>query len=362
MRSRGMNEGEGIKATNDREGTQILGRGGAEIAVQECYRFVARWARQTCCPQPKVQAMNAFLRLLGLTMFLGGAGMQAAPRPVRPIPEIERVVVISIDGLRPDRLLLADAPVLRSMIKGGTYTFWAKTTAVAITLPSHVSMLTGMTPNKHGIVWNTDLPFSTPVYPAFPTVFETAKLGGYTTALVTGKTKFGALTKPGTLDYVFIPEKDLKDDAFVADEAVKAIHQLKPHLLFVHFPTVDGTGHKFGWGSPEQLTAIGLADVAVGRVVSALEELGLRKSTLIIVTSDHGGQGIVHGPDDARSRYIPWIASGPGVVPGHDLTQNADLEVRTEDTACTVLYLLGAPLPIYLQGKPVLSAFTIVTK
>jgi len=307
--------------------------------------------------------VNNLFRLLVLGLVLGSAVLHAVPpRPVRPIPAIERIVVISIDGLRPDRLLLADTPVLHAMVKEGAYTFWAKTTAVSVTLPSHVSMLTGMTPNKHGIEWNGDLPFSQPVYPLFPTIFETAKLGGYTTALVCGKNKFGPLTKPGTLDYAFVPEKNLESDAEVADEAVKAIGLLKPDLLFVHFPTVDRIGHQFGWGSAEQLAAIALADRAVGRVVAALEEAGLRKSALIIVTADHGGQGKSHGADDARSRHIPWIASGPGVRAGFDLTQIADLEVRTEDTACTVLYLLGAPLPAYLEGKPVLAAFTPLTK
>lgn len=290
------------------------------------------------------------------------ASLQAAPRPVRPIPAIERVVIISIDGLRPDRLLLADTPVLHAMVKEGAYTFWAKTTAVSITLPSHVSMLTGVTPGKHGIEWNDDLPLSTIVYPYYPTIFETAKLGGYTTAMVAGKSKFSPLTKPGTLDYVFLPEKNLDADSLVADEAVKAIKQIKPDLLFVHFPCVDRAGHHFGWGSSEQLTAIALADVAVGRVLAALDEAGVRQSTFIIVTADHGGAGKTHGADDARSRHIPWIATGPGVRKNFDLTQLADLELRTEDTAATALYLLGAPLPMYLDGKPVLSAFDNVTK
>lgn len=306
--------------------------------------------------------MNRLLRFLALGVLVGGLKLPAVERPVRPIPAIERVLIISIDGLRPDRLLLADTPVLHRMIREGTYTFWAKTTAVAITLPSHVSMLTGVTPYYHGIEWNDDLPFSIQVYPHYPTLFETAKLGGYTTAMVTGKSKFGPLAKPGTLDYVFMPEKNLREDALVADEAVKVIHQLKPEVLFVHFPTVDRFGHQFGWGSPEQLTAIALADQAVGRVVASLEEEGLKKSTFIIVTADHGGQGKVHGADDARSRHIPWIATGPGVKPGFDLTQIVDLEVHTEDTAVTALYLLGAPLPVYLQGKPILSAFDSVPK
>jgi len=306
--------------------------------------------------------MKKSLILFGLGLLMGGLGLTAAPRPVRPIPAIERVVIISIDGLRPDRLLLADTPVIHAMVQAGTYTFWAKTTAVAITLPSHVSMLTGMTPDKHGIEWNSDLPFSTPVYPLFPTIFETAKLGGYTTALVTGKTKFSPLAKPGTIDHLFMPETNGLEDDQVADEAVKIIQQFKPDLLFVHFPTVDRMGHKFGWGSAEQLAAIGLADRGVGKVMAALDESGLRKSTFVIITSDHGGQGKTHGADDARSRHIPWIASGPGVVKNFDLTQFAELEVHTEDTAVTALYLLGAPLPVYLQGKSILSAFEIVPK
>lgn len=284
------------------------------------------------------------------------------PRPVRPIPQIERVVIISIDGLRPDRLLLADTPVLHGLIRTGTYTMWAKTTAVSVTLPSHVSMLTGMIPGKHGIEWNTDLPLKEEIYPAYPTVFETARRGGYTTALVTGKTKFSPLTKPGTLNWQFLPEKGQPDDSVVAEEAATLIKQHKPEVLFIHFPATDRHGHKYGWGSPEQLAAIGRADAAVGRVLAALDEAGVRGSTLVIVSADHGGAGKTHGAEDARSRHIPWIANGPGVKAGFDLTQFAELEVRTEDTAVTALYVLGAPLPAYLDGKPVLAAFENVPK
>lgn len=306
--------------------------------------------------------MNRSLWTVFFGLTLVSIVMAERSRPIRPIPAIERVLIISIDGLRPDRLLLADAPVLHGMIRRGTYTMWAKTTAVSITLPSHVSMLTGVTPGRHGIEWNEDLPLKEPIYPDVPTIFETAKLGGYTTAIVTGKSKFSALAKPGTLDFTFVPAKGLGEDALVADEAVKVIHDHKPDVLFVHFPAVDNYGHKYGWGSFEQLAAIGRADVAVGRVLAALDEAGLRQSTFIIVSADHGGAGKTHGVEDARSRHIPWIASGPGVKAGYDLTQIAELEVRTEDTAATALYLLGAPLPPYLQGKPVLAAFENVPK
>src|SRR5436190_24155017 len=66
-----------------------------------------------------------------------------SPPPVRipkPVPEIERALLISIDGCRPDLLLRADAPNIRKLMKTGSFHFWARTIPAAITLPSHASM------------------------------------------------------------------------------------------------------------------------------------------------------------------------------------------------------------------------------
>jgi arylsulfatase A-like enzyme len=128
-------------------------------------------------------------------------------------------------------------------------------------------------------------------------------------------------------------------------------------LFFIHFPEVDNFGHKDGWGSPEQFAAIEQTDARLGEIFDALDRAQIRQSTFIIVTADHGGAGRTHGPDDFRSRYIPWIANGPGVHAGFDLTQIASLEVNTEDSAATALYLLGLNLPPYLDGKPVAVIF-----
>jgi predicted AlkP superfamily pyrophosphatase or phosphodiesterase len=278
-------------------------------------------------------------------------------KPQRPVPAVEHVVIISIDGLRPDRALLADMPNLRSLLKQGTYTFWAKTTAVSITLPSHTSMLTGVTPQKHGIEWNRDLPFKEPVYPVVPTIFEMASKAGYTTALVAGKSKFSALCKPGTVTWAFVASEAKGSNEEVVINAVKIIEEKKPDLLFVHFPDVDTVGHAKGWGSAEQLACIEKTDRQLGELFAALERVGLRASTFLIVTSDHGGAGLTHGPDDARSRHIPWIATGPGVRKNFDLTSSAALEVRTEDTCATACYVLGLPQAPYFDGKPVTAAF-----
>ena len=84
------------------------------------------------------------------------------------------VVVVSLDGLRPDVGLRANMPALRALMNRGSFTMYATTTDVAITLPSHTSMLTGVPPEQHGITYNADpRPADKPV-PDWPTLFETA--------------------------------------------------------------------------------------------------------------------------------------------------------------------------------------------
>ena len=76
----------------------------------------------------------------------------AAPllaQTTRPVPGIDHVLIISVDGLRPDVLLRADTPNMHTLFHNGSFTFWARTTAQSITLPSHVSMLTGVVPEKN---------------------------------------------------------------------------------------------------------------------------------------------------------------------------------------------------------------------
>ena len=280
-------------------------------------------------------------------------------KPQRPIPEVGHVLIISIDGLRPDKALQADMPTLRTMLKEGAYTFWARTTAMAITLPSHTSMLTGVTPAKHGIYWNDDLPLSRPVYPKQPTVMEMATRAGYSTAMVAGKSKFATLNKPGTIQFVWVPEgTNAKDDnEVVLEHALPIIETNQPDLMFIHFPDCDTVGHAKGWGSADYLAQVAKTDTQLAAVFAALDRAQIRASTVIILTADHGGAGLTHGPDDERSRNIPWIITGPGVRKGFDLTSVAALTVRTEDTCATACWLLGLPQEPYFDGQPVDAAF-----
>ena len=274
----------------------------------------------------------------------------AASQPDAPDAARRRVLLVSIDGLRPDVLLRADTPNARGLMASGSFTFWARTVPECYTLPAHVSMLTGVSPQKHGVEWNDHIEEA---YPLVPTLFKLAKQAGLSTAMTTGKTKFIALAEPGTLDWSYLPRDEPITDAFVAARAVEIIRAHRPHVLFVHLAGPDNVGHAAGWGTPEQLAAVREADEALGVVLGAVREAGVADSTLVILTSDHGGDGREHGPDDPRSRHVPWIASGPGVAQDSDLTRFPGLSVDVVDTFPTACRHLGLTAPGAVEGKVV---------
>jgi predicted AlkP superfamily pyrophosphatase or phosphodiesterase len=280
------------------------------------------------------------------------------PHPVAtPLPGVRGVVLVSVDGLRPDLVLRAEAPTLRALMARGCFSLWALTTPLAVTLPSHASMLTGVPPATHGIVWNGDRPAGARLHPARPTLFELARWAGYRTAMAAGKSKFVALAVPGTLDRSYVPATSVTTDSTVTDTAVRWIAESAPQVLFVHLPQVDTAGHASGWGSNDQLAAIATADRCIGRLLEALERRHLLDSTVFLVTADHGGAGRSHGPGDPRSLHIPWIIAGPGIRHGVDLTLDAGLVIHTEDSFATLCFVLGIPVTERITGRVVEAAF-----
>ena len=305
------------------------------------------------------QLRAAVSRLCVVALMVASGSLarsQTTTQPSADAPLAHHVVVFSIDGCRPDALLRADAPNVRDLMKRGSFSFWARTTDIAITLPSHTSMMTGVPPEVHGILVNEEKPGQPIPYPAVPTLFEVAKAKGYTTALFSTKRKFDTLARPGSVDWSFIArESTSPDDLGIATKAAAAIREHKPGVTMVHMGNCDIVGHSMGWGSEAQLAAISQADKGVGMVVQAIHDAGMDDDTLIIMTSDHGGAGRQHGANDMRSRYIPWIAVGPGVRQNYDLTLSRDLYPRTEDTFATACYFLAIPIPENVVGHPVMQ-------
>jgi predicted AlkP superfamily pyrophosphatase or phosphodiesterase len=206
----------------------------------------------------------------------------------------------------------------------------------------------------HGINFNKDPEDDQMVYPRVMTVLEIAHAHQLTTGLFSTKSKFRIFARPNVIDYSSISkESSSPDDVGIAQKAAAAIIAHKPGAMLVHFGNNDKVGHAKGWGSAEQLEAMAGADKSVGIVIDALKSAGIFEDTLVIISADHGGSGKSHGKDDPRSRYIPWIAVGPGIRKNLDLTSYRELTVHTEDTFATACRFLGLPMPEGTQGKPI---------
>src|SRR5574338_468998 len=74
------------------------------------------------------------------------------------VPQVRRVLILSIDGLRPDAIALAPMPNLLNLMQTSAFTLTAQTVYPSVTLVSHASMLTGLCPSRHGVNWNDYLP------------------------------------------------------------------------------------------------------------------------------------------------------------------------------------------------------------
>ncbi|MCA1963930.1 MAG: alkaline phosphatase family protein [Prosthecobacter sp.] len=259
------------------------------------------------------------LRHLSAALFLTPLLAAAAPRSAH-------VFVISFDGGNPQIMQQADMPHFQRLVAEGAHTFSASTIVPSKTLPSHTSMLTGVDIAKHGVDWNDYLPIRGTV--RLPTVFDLTKQAdpALPTALFCGKIKFRHLWKPGSLD-VFdcggvydekpVPaseEKKLVPALEVAARAVPYILEKKPALCFIHMPDGDTIGHKIGWGTPEQLAAFKDCDNALGQILAAIDQAGLRDSSTILLSADHGGKERNHFNPIPEDIHIPWVAWGKGVA------------------------------------------------
>jgi arylsulfatase A-like enzyme len=279
-----------------------------------------------------------------------------SPLPTQPAQSVSRnVVVVSIDGLRPDAIEMYSASTLQRLMREGSYTLKASTINPSKTLPSHTSMLTGQPPERHGVLWNNVASAESDSID-LPNIFGVARTHGYSTAAFFSKAKFQPLQLDGTLDYSQAPGGlwgRWSSDRTMADVA-QYLEKAHPNVLFVHLTDPDAAGHRDGWMSAGYGRGVLAADRAVERLISVADRAyGAGKFTLI-VTADHGGHGTNHGSDDPRDVTIPWIAWGQGVKQGV-LTQST---VRTMDTAATVLWLLAVAEPSEWMGQPVVEAYT----
>lgn len=253
----------------------------------------------------------------------------------------EHVVVIGIDGAGAF-IKEAETPNFDRIFADGAATFKALASNPTISAECWGSMLLGVGPEVHklnnGIVSSTPYTVDSP----FPTVFRRirekmpdAELGSFCDW---NPISYGIVENNIGVVTATAPDSELMP--VICDYIVKR----KPDFLFTQLDSVDGAGHKYGYGTPEHLSRINEVDELVNDAYNALEMAGIAESTLFMVIADHGGtpfdgKGASHGGWSDAEKLVTFAAAGKGV-------QKCIIEeMNIRDLAAIVLYALGIEAP-----------------
>jgi predicted AlkP superfamily pyrophosphatase or phosphodiesterase len=292
-------------------------------------------------------ALSRVVRYAPVLVVLFGAAFlearSAAPQRIERAsvhverPSAHQVVLISIDGLGAHVLERSHAPRLKQLASEGT-ALQAETVKPSRTLPSHFSMLSGLPPSVHGVLWNDYRPFVTI---KVRTVFTYCKEARLRCGLFAGKDKFAhfAEHEPGVQHY-----ECLGDSPNILSAALAYLSGSDPDLTVIHLPEVDQIGHEIGWGSATQLDAVRNIDHDLARFFDRLLPTRTRPLA-VIVTADHGGFEHDHAEGPHQEMVVPWLIwdSAERHIPG------AKGWPTIADTAPTVISLLGGS---HLAGSP----------
>jgi hypothetical protein len=277
--------------------------------------------------------------LAAVLMWL--ASYPAAPA-VAAVPVVDHVVLVSVDGLNPDairQLGPAGAPTFHRLMDEGASTLDARTVHEATeTLPNHASMVTGravISTGGHEVTVNRDdgstvhAHAGTYVASAFDVVHD----NDGSTALYSGKDKLDLLDRSwnetyGAVDGTGVDSGRDKIDVYLradsgalTDALLSSLGAAPPDFAMLHLRGPDSVGHAQGYMSQAYVDEVAATDELIGRLLDTVESsAALAASTVVVVTTDHGGLGQSHDDETQPANYtIPFFVWGAGVDAGADL-------------------------------------------
>jgi predicted AlkP superfamily pyrophosphatase or phosphodiesterase len=237
------------------------------------------------------------------------------------------VVVITIDGF--PSYLLGDPkgsyPEIRALIAKGVVSRAGMTVSnPAVTWPNHTTLMTGVKPERHGVIYNGMPRRRGPGQPVQlqaasdqeelvqgPLLFDVMKKAGLESAAINWPCTRGStsirdnfpdvpdmlqyttpqlkqeLASKGLVERFEVGQGVVHDEVWV-EAACQVIRERMPRLLALHLLNLDSTHHRYGPRSQPGYTASSLTDALVGRVLRALDEAGVREQTAVFVVADHG--------------------------------------------------------------------------
>jgi len=233
--------------------------------------------------------MNYVFVLLGLII----AAPLAAQVPERPV-----TILISIDGFRADYLDRPAAPRLKALADAGVRAAMHPSFPTT-TFPNHYTLVTGLRPDRHGIVANTmddarkpGVTFTMANADPFwwseaEPLWITAERAGVRTATMFwpgSNVDFGG-TRPRDW-WLYAKENSEAQRVDAVIDWLRRPAATRPQFVTLYFDTVDTAGHEHGPDDPKTDAAITSVDAQIGRLVDGVAALGLRANYVIV--ADHG--------------------------------------------------------------------------
>lgn len=252
-----------------------------------------------------------------------------------------KVLLILIDGLRPDALEACGHPYGKRLLELGRFSLEAETVYPSVTLPCHMSLFHSVPPERHGILTNTYVPQVRPVRGLCEVLSE----AGMKCAFFYNWEELRDLSRPSSLAYSYFAAGSYytyeKANEMVTENALSVLEREKPDFSFVYLGYTDHAGHDHGWMGEEYMEACRQSLEQVRRLV---ESQG--REYTVIVTADHGGHGFMHGTREEEDMRIPVVCIGPDFPQGR-MEEN----VGICDIAPTVAALMGVPADSEWRGR-----------
>lgn len=318
-----------------------------------------------------------FALCLGASALLASLSVAAGP-----------VLLISIDGLRPADVLQArqrglKLPNLEAFLQRGAYASDVRGVLPTLTYPSHTTLITGVSPNLHGIGGNLTFDpydknqqgwdwYASDI--RVPTLWDAAHAAGLSTANVAWPVSVGepdidwnlpqiwrtgtaddrkllaALATPGLLPslekelgpYADGIAEDLAGDRNRTRFGIALLEARKPDFMTMYLTALDTQQHASGPDTPASREVLEQIDALVGQLVAAAQRV--HPDGVVAVVSDHGFAPVQHDVN----LYLPFIQAGLITMKNGEVT---DWQATPWNDGGSAAIVLRHPDDAALQAK-----------
>ena len=266
---------------------------------------------------------------------------------------IRRVIIVVLDGLRPDAIEAFDLSNIRAMARIGASTMSARTVSPSCTWPAMTSLVSGIAPETHGILRDSlHVPRPKTALEPLPTVlsrtgYRSAVFLRALPALYRGTARLIARGL-GFAEARFAGETAEE----VTMAASKNLRGQERGLIVMHWADADQAGEAHGWMTPEYGDACRQLDSAFG-LLTKLTSCNTDPHTLVIALADHGGGGVTVN-DHCEEHPLNWTI--PLILGGGSVRQTTLEEAHLLDVPATAAWALGVARPPAYAGRVLIEA------